>query len=931
MRTTESSGLIRITRGLECRFQTNNELLFRFALKFWTALMKISRRFAFLLSIAIFFQCSLCKNASAEWIWIEGETPLSESINPHPWYNDVDRSLLSGGKMLSHFDDNVEGQATYSVNVDAEGSYELWLRCNPILSHLKLKINDAPEFDVELQNNKQGEVNVAADKKPDLRFLAWVHVGKLPLHAGKNTIRFRMTSEKHHHGYLDCFVFTNESFSPRGILKPDEIETKGELDSQWYSFKPNPIADQECQFSLRHLNETVAGENGPVTVVDGKFRLGGTNEPVRFWGVNGPPHELTGESLKSCAELLSRYGVNLVRIHGAVFDEQGMVDDAKVAHIHEVVAAMKAEGIYTHLSIYFPLWFKPAPNHPWLVGYDGATPPFAALFFNKSFQDQYRNWVKLILTSPSETGVRLIDEPAVFGIEIQNEDSLFFWTFDEKNIPEPQLRIMQSSFGDYLKSKHGSIENAFKAWNARPNPNDAVEEGRISFRPIWNLFNERTPRDLATAQYLFSVQAAFYSDTKKFIEELGFQGLIHASNWTTASPERLGTLEKLSYFSGDFIDRHGYFDSSLRGDFSAWSIREGHTFMDRSALRFDPAEPSKPKVFNHPVMDVRYNNKPSMISETTFNRPNRFRSEAPIYFAAYGALQDSDAIIHFAFDGANWETKPQYWVQPWTLASPAMLGQFPAAALIYRQGLVETGYEVVSVRLSTTDLGELKPTPVPQDASFDELRQADVPKQQVGLKDEQRIDPLVHYVGKTSVTISSDASQIESNIPSNSIDRKRQIVMSSTGQLRLDYGRGILRIDAKRTQGISGSLKEVGQFSLKNLDAQTDMELAHIILTSLDEKPIASSSRLLLQVMTEERPSGFETEPVGESGRRIVALGNDPWLVKRISGTLSIKRSDAATLRVKPLAQNGAIDESQSEMAATKFDLLPETNYYLIE
>ena len=51
-------------------------------------------------------------------------------------------------------------------------------------------------------------------------------------------------------------------------------------------------------------------------------------------------------------------------------------------------------------------------------------------------------------------------------------------------------------------------------------------------------------------------------------------------------------------------------------------------------------------------MDPSYDGKPSMISETTWNRPNRYRSEAPLFYAAYGALQDSDAIVHFALDTA---------------------------------------------------------------------------------------------------------------------------------------------------------------------------------------------------------------------------------------------------------------------------------------
>ena len=32
-----------------------------------------------------------------------------------------------------------------------------------------------------------------------------------------------------------------------------------------------------------------------------------------------------------------------------------------------------------------------------------------------------------------------------------------------------------------------------------------------------------------------------------------------------------------------------------------------------------------------------------------------------------------------------------YFMQPWTLMSPGSMGQFPAAALVYRQGLVSPG------------------------------------------------------------------------------------------------------------------------------------------------------------------------------------------------------------------------------------------------
>jgi hypothetical protein len=41
---------------------------------------------------------------------------------------------------------------------------------------------------------------------------------------------------------------------------------------------------------------------------------------------------------------------------------------------------------------------------------------------------------------------------------VQNEDSLFFWTFDTKNIPDAQLRILEEMFAEWLVKKHGSLD-----------------------------------------------------------------------------------------------------------------------------------------------------------------------------------------------------------------------------------------------------------------------------------------------------------------------------------------------------------------------------------------------------------------------------------------------------------------------------------------
>ena len=495
--------------------------------------------------------------ARAETLWIEGEKPTKSTMNRHPWwYDQVKKDQLSGGDWISNFaEKKPAGEAEYAVTAKAGGTFEFWVRANPTATKLAYMLNAADWKEIEFAKNAPDAANIAADGKLDLRFIAWVKVGNVELRAGANSLKFRMHSDNSNHGGLDCFVLASEPFTPRGILKPGEVAEAGVSEQGWFAF--NPSADTFAPSSaidLRFLNEKFAGEQGFIQAKDGRFRHGQSNEPVRFWAVNGA----TGQSrddLKREARQLAKYGVNLVRLHGPMFDKRGEVDPAKIARAIEIVEVLKAEGIYTHFSIYFPLWLDPAADLEWLPGYDGKSHAFATLYFNAKFQEKYRGWWKALLTTPSpSTGKRLIEEPAVFGGELVNEDSFFFWTFNDKNIPDQQLRILEQQFAEWLKLKHGSLDKALIAWKGQKVDRDALAEGRVGFRPLWNIAHERTLRDQDTARFLTELQRRFYDESTQFLRGLGFKGLITASNWATASPEVFGPLEKFSYTAGDFSE-----------------------------------------------------------------------------------------------------------------------------------------------------------------------------------------------------------------------------------------------------------------------------------------------------------------------------------------------------------------------------------------
>ncbi|MFI5381637.1 MAG: hypothetical protein ACHRHE_20255 [Tepidisphaerales bacterium] len=872
-------------------------------------------------------------SAFAEVIWTEGEKPLKSTMTRHPWYAGVKRDQLSGGDFISNWSKDTPGEAVYSVSAAKAGEYELWVRANPVGTRLSYKLNTGDWIPIDMEKNNGDVVNIAADGKVDLRFVCWASAGKVKLNKGANAITFRMHSENNNHGMLDCFVLADDPFKPRGILKPGEIDREAQrvaaLEKGFVAFDPPADRfDASALMDLRFLNEKSAGDGGFIGVKGSQFIHGRTGQPLRFWAVNGPPHSLKGDDLRECARMLAKRGVNLVRIHGGLYDAAGVFKPEEVQHRLDVVRNMKQEGIYSHLSIYFPLWLDPKPGTPWLQGYDGQKHPFASLYFNPDFQKQYREWWKAMLLTPdARTGRKLIEEPALMSVELVNEDSYFFWTFAEANIPDPQLRIVETLFADWCRKKYGSPADALKAWRNLSSKRDNVAEGRLGMRPLWNMANEKTLRDQDTAAFLVEDQRQFYADTIAYLRSLGFKGLVTCSNWYTASPEILGPLERYSYNVGDFIDRHGYFGCDQKGDNSAWSVREGHTWSDRSALRFDGEKPGSPKSFGHPAMDSIFDNKPTMISETTFCRPNRYRSEAPLFYACYGALQDSGCIVHFALDSSRWAVKPGFFMQPWTLMAPSQVAQFPAAAMIYRQSLIETAQNVVELNLGIDDLKALKGTPMPQEAALDELRLKDVPKG-MEIKPGNIIDPLVHLVGRTTVTFTKTTGPHKLTDTSKYIDRKNQTVTSLTQQLRLDYGMGVLTINAPAAQGVSGNLKEAGETKLRDLSISCDMDLAHIIAVSLDGKPLAQSAKILLQVMSEEKPAGWRADPAGTGTQKIVSLGRDPWMIKGMTGSVRFTRPDAAQMKVTALDGNGY--KAKDIGSAAEIKLEEGTIYYVI-
>ena len=867
--------------------------------------------------------------ADSDVIWWEGEKPNETNFPAASWFSPkgpAETGKLSEGAWLSA-SGNRTGDAlfaTYDVEVPEAGDYNFWVRKfwkhGPFRWRFGTGAWRTCGRDCALADSVSLRLHVGAN---------WVPVGQVTLAAGTQTLRIELLAragESAGSGF-DCFVLSRRPFVPRGKLKPGQ--TYGGAPAGWFAFEPGPDPFAEAALDLRSLNHTVAGEKGFLRSEGDRFVF--QREPTRavtFWAVNGGPTAAKDLDLYF-ARHMAKLGVNMVRIHGAVYDRQAAdpatVDIKRLDRIHHFVAACKKEGIYVVLSFYFPLWFdvKPAYGIPGYANLKNKK-AFTLLFFHPRMQEIYQSWATgLLRTRNPYTGLPLAEDPAVGIVEIINEDNYFFWTTTPyQNISAECTHMLEARYGRWLAAKYGSVAKALAAWGKGHVKGDDPAAGRAGLYSPWSYTpagqrqaNPKRIRD--QARFLTEDLRAFYETMRGwFRTQIGLKCPLVATNWKTADERILGALDKYTNSACETLDRHGYFGSSHKGDGASYSLRNGHTYTDACML----LAPERAL-----VTELAYTGHTHTVSEYNLPMPNRFRADGPVVAAAYGALGGTDAYFHFATSSAAWEdTHAKF-----SIHTPVWMGQSPACALIFRRGYVKPGPVVVHEAARLADLFDLKGTAIEQPQNFDELRKADIPP---GARAEvQRlgaIDPLAYFVGQVTRTVARDAGKNVVQDLAPYIDRASKTVKSMTGQLLWDYGRGLVTINAPAAQGATGFLAKAGAVELADVAVSSANEYGSVLVVSMDSRPLATSARILVQVMTEDTNCGWTTRDSGGT-KTITDLGGPPIIVRNVAGTVALKRRDAASLKVTALDANG-YKRQEVPGGAAAIRLLPDCLYYIV-
>lgn len=677
--------------------------------------------------------------------------------------------------------------------------------------------------------------------------------------------------------------------------------------ADWYPFTPENTSEPGA-IGMDDWLEKPAGKQGRIRRLDDALVYGG--KPIKLWGLNlcygacSPDHELADRR----AAFYAKYGINSVRLHkfadgtgwAGIQSEESAAeyDPVGLERMDYQVAQFKEAGIYVKLSAHFGT-IKLGPDDvrdvPFLEEFgrfegrkNRVSAPHSAFFYSPELQNLHiRQIVNLLRHRNPHTGLTYAEDPAVFAIEIINEQSIFFYTSMAPLKESPTIRRQVGErFSDWLRARYGSHEGLLKAWGE--NSPDGFEKdgfpagehlGKRNILPLGNPWYwdpaqlegslaHRRQRLLDTLRFLYELQCEAYDRYVAAVREAGYDGEILGSNWQAGR-----ALSHYANLHSDarvgLIDRHNYFGGNRGGT--------GKLAADSMLARAGSGSLSSGL--------QQVGDRPFMLSEWIHVFPNEWGVEGPAILAAYGlGLQGWDVSYLFQ-NGDNAAFSRQLGGQAWDVMAPQVLGIFPAVARQVLRGDVTESAAVAVRRVHVPSLFEGRlgfEDQVAQGYDDKELDGSQVPARSLA-------------VARCTVDFTDDPQRT----PAFDLKPFQQdgFLVSATGQLRWKEGGG--STDGFYTMNTPGTKAVVGfaegqVCALDEVTITPRSRFAAIYVTAADKDgAVATSKSLLVVAMARARNTGMKFNRAGDE---LLDKGRGPVLLEPVQATLQIQRPGVCTV-----------------------------------
>ena len=706
-----------------------------------------------------------------------------------------------------------------------------------------------------------------------------------------------------------------------------------------------------------HLLDAPAGKHGRVKSEGGKiFRNG---KPIKFWGLNNcysscfPAKELAEQR----AAFYAKNGINSVRFHkyasghgwGGILANNSALEFAEgpANAMDYYVKCLKDRGIYLKLSAQFgnmpvgPDDRARIANMDELARADGSgwsAANQASVWLHKDVQDLVIGQVVNVLNRVNTaTEIRYADDPAIFTVEIINENCAFFYNVWGQASGNPLLKRMAGEqFRDWLHAKYGTEEKLLAAWgdvnyNGVPDQGTTDEswDGVIypagnpwywdNLGPDGNSFfwdkphpsgehDGRWPRLTDAALFLYDLQNKFFDRFVAAVRATGYEGEIIAGNWHAGS----GLSHYLNLLSDHrigMVDRHNY-----HGEYWSMFSRPGSSLLS-TGLNTQMSD--RPYMMSEWIHEAK--GFPHFNIDPTAPRAFDIISEGPVLFAAYGmCLNGWDGAFIFQnqdagrFSGAIHST--------WDPFLPSIIGLYPAVARMVLRGDVSESEQLFARNISMKSLekGVIGFNDILASAGHDnrDVSSAHIPEQVIA-------------VGRAVVTLNDEPTPTDSVDPSQFMVDGRYV--SSTGELTWRPGENIrdgdITINAPRSQGIAGFTRG-RKAELADVDIVTTTPYAVIYVTSLDDaQPVATAKNVLITALARIRNT--DQRMAGDSS---MDWGRGPILMEPVVAEITVKRPGAFTVHILDQDGRRTGDTLPVEGRVIKLDTAEnKTIYYEIE
>lgn len=582
-------------------------------------------------------------------------------------------------------------------------------------------------------------------------------------------------------------------------------------------------------------NHAPAGKYGRVVArPDGHFGFADGTGPERFCGTNlcYSAQYLPRREADRLAARLARLGYNSLRLHHY---EADLIDPRapdsltfradRLDQLDYLLAACKRAGIYVTLDLFVSRPLRPSE------GPSGDEFKLALLVCDRALENWKAFAAKLLRHHNPHTGLAWKDDPALAWISLVNAPNAVGYLDRLRGDLSCQF---QAAWEAWLRERYVTDARVAEAWRmptatlTMPFPTAAGE----------------TPLGRDVAAFLAVLHERTYARMERFVrEEIGTEALLTYLNGWSDTPSLMTVRSRL-----DWVSNHFYWDHPH-------PLTEGQRLPVRgwsgggSALAADGGGLAR-------MAATRHWGKPFGLSEYHYAAPNRCRAEGGLLVGAAAALQDWDAVWHFAYAHSRRGVQRPQPTDHFNLASDpaAMAGQL-ASAFLFRRGDVAPAPELEIATVSREALLRGERPALPAGAIWNRL---------VGLE-----------LGETSSAVAVSRPP------------------GSPEQVAVDPQRETLRIATPRFAAViapPGTRISVGPVQVAVEEAR-----AVVWAASLDGAPLEESRRLLLAHVTEVQNTGMRFS--GPERRVLLAWGRLPHLVRVGRAVVSLTHAEAVAPR----------------------------------